>query len=116
MLTKIILKILKQNDLCVSDVLKKSLLHEQSFFSSSGRIFKGIIEIRKFRRCVSQELKYRIKNLESIQLLNNMCLLVFAFVYLLMEEENVHRCILHVYSNKLLENDSVAEVSTSTKA
>lgn len=27
-----------------------------------------------------------------------------------MEEENVHRCILHVYSNKLLENDSVAEV------
>lgn len=33
-----------------------------------------------------------------------------------MEEENVHRCILHVYSNKLLENDSVAEVSTSTKA
>lgn len=78
MLTKIILEILKQNDLCVSDVLKKSLLHEQSFFSSSGRIFKGIIEIRKFRRCVSQELKYRIKNLESIQLLNNMCLLVFC--------------------------------------
>lgn len=33
-----------------------------------------------------------------------------------MEEENVHRCILRVYSNKLLENDSVAEVSTSTKA
>lgn len=34
-----------------------------------------------------------------------------------MEEEN-YRCIsnLHVYNNKLLENDSVAEVSTSTKA
>lgn len=78
MLTKIILEILKQNDLCVSDVLKKSLLHEQSFSHHLGEFFKVIIEIRKFRRCVSQELKYRIKNLESIQLLNNMCLLVFC--------------------------------------
>lgn len=42
MLTKIILKILKQNDLCVSDVLKKSLLHEQSFSHHLGEFLKSL--------------------------------------------------------------------------
>lgn len=78
MLTKIILEILKQNDLCVSDVLKKVFYMNSHFLIILENFYKVIIEIRKFRRCVSQELKYRIKNLESIQLLNNMCLLVFC--------------------------------------
>lgn len=42
MLTKIILEILKQNDLCVSDVFKKSLLHEQSFFHHLGEFLKSL--------------------------------------------------------------------------
>lgn len=42
MLTKIILQIHKQNDLCVSDVLKKSLLHEQSFSHHLGEFLKSL--------------------------------------------------------------------------
>lgn len=90
---------------------KKKSFTRWIIFTSSGKFFKVIIIISKFRGCVPQEIQVQNKFLwVNITAYVLKCVLPSINYY-------QKKQITDVYHNyKLLENDSVAEVSTSTKA
>lgn len=95
----------------VFQTLKKKSFTRWIIFTSSGKFFKVIIIISKFRGCVPQEIQVQNKFLwVNITAYVLKCVLPSINYY-------QKKQITDVYHNyKLLENDSVAEVSTSTKA
>lgn len=95
----------------VFQTLKKKSFTRWIIFTSSGKFFKVIIIISKFRGCVPQEIQVQNKFLwVNITAYVLKCVLPSINYY-------QKKPITDVYHNyKLLENDSVAEVSTSTKA
>lgn len=95
----------------VFQTLKKNSFTRWIIFTSSGKFFKVIIIISKFRGCVPQEIQVQNKFLwVNITAYVLKCVLPSINYY-------QKKQITDVYHNyKLLENDSVAEVSTSTKA
>lgn len=95
----------------VFQTLKKKSFTRWIIFTSSGKFFKVIIIISKFRGCVPQEIQVQNKFLwVNITAYVLKCVLPSINYY-------QKKQITDVYHNyKLLENDSVVEVSTSTKA
>lgn len=95
----------------VFQTLKKKSFTRWIIFTSSGKFIKVIIIISKFRGCVPQEIQVQNKFLwVNITAYVLKCVLPSINYY-------QKKQITDVYHNyKLLENDSVAEVSTSTKA
>lgn len=97
----------------VFQTLKKKSFTRWIIFTSSGKFFKVIIIISKFRGCVPQEIQVQNKFLwVNITAYVLKCVLPSINYYQKKQITDVH--VYHNY--KLLENDSVAEVSTSTKA
>lgn len=95
----------------VFQTLKKKSFTRWIIFTSSGKFFKVIIIISKFRGCVPQEIQVQNKFLwVNITAYVLKCVLPSINYYQKKQSTDVY----HNY--KLLENDSVAEVSTSTKA
>lgn len=95
----------------VFQTLKKKSFTRWIIFKSSGKFFKVIIIISKFRGCVPQEIQVQNKFLwVNITAYVLKCVLPLINYYQKKQITDVD----HNY--KLLENDSVAEVSTSTKA
>lgn len=95
----------------VFQTLKKKSFTRWIIFTSSGKFIKVVIIISKFRGCVPQEIQVQNKFLwVNITAYVLKCVLPSINYY-------QKKQITDVYHNyKLLENDSVAEVSTSTKA